>query len=188
VSLYAVHKVGGDEIGVRVDGRLSDPKVSFSHSDPSITDPGKIIAQLLGARSDDLARQNQGATGAAAGILAGATAGLLTEEVRREFGGAVPVLSIEQRTQSMRATRIRAGVQLDQLIEKRLGPLRHVVRGAYVEGFVAPGAGTANQVQTNIPPQSRGGGLLELRFPADMVGTVEYRPTQNWRLDVAWEP
>ncbi|MFT3921528.1 MAG: translocation/assembly module TamB domain-containing protein [Myxococcales bacterium] len=193
VNLYAVHKVGGDEIGVRVDGRLSDPKVSFTHSDPSITDTGEIIAQLLGARSDDVARQNQDATGAAAGILAGATAGLLTEEVRKEFGGAIPVLSIEQRSnQSMRTTRIRAGVQLDQLIEKRLGPLRHVVRGAYVEGFVTPGAsGTTNTdtVSNNpIPPQSRSGGLLELRFPADMVGTVEYRPVQNWRLDVAWEP
>jgi hypothetical protein len=193
VNLYAVHKVGGDEIGVRVDGRLNNPKVSFTHSDPSVTDTGEIIAQLLGARSDDVARQNQDATGAAAGILAGATAGLLTEEVRKEFGGAVPVLSIESRTQSMKTTRIRAGVQLDQLIEKRLGPLRHVVRGAYVEGFVAPGAGSTTGTATTttgraVPPQSRSGGLLELRFPADMVGTVEYRPVQNWRLDVAWEP
>ncbi len=187
VNLYAVHKVGGDEIGVRVDGRLSDPKVSFTHSDPSVTDTGEIIARLLGSRTDDVARQNNDATGAAAGILAGATAGLLTEEVRKEFGGAIPVLSIESRTQSMKTTRIRAGVQLDQLIEKRLGALRHVVRGAYIEGFVAPGA-DPNAVNPNVPPQSRGGGLLELRFPADMVGTVEYRPVQNWRLDVAWEP
>ncbi len=192
VNLYAVHRVGGDEIGVRVDGRLSEPKVSFTHSDPSVTDTGEIVAQLLGARSDDMARQSQDATGAAAGILAGATAGLLTEEVRKEFGGAVPVLSVESRTQSMKTTRIRAGVQLDQLIEKRLGPLRHVVRGAYVEGFVAPGAGgpagTTTSTNPAVPPQSRSGGLLELRFPADMVGTVEYRPVQNWRLDVAWEP
>jgi hypothetical protein len=41
---------------------------------------------------------------------------------------------------------------------------------------------------TNAVPQSRGGGLLELRFPDDLVGTIEYRPVQNWRLDVAWEP
>ncbi len=182
-----MHKVGGDEIGVRVDGRLSDPQVSFSHSDPSVTDTGEIIARLLGTRTDDFARQNSDATGAAAGILAGATAGLLTEEVRKNFGGAVPVLSVESRTQSMKSTRIRAGVQLDQLIEKRLGALRHVVRGAYIEGFVAPGA-DPRAVNPNMPPQSRGGGLLELRFPADMVGTVEYRPVQNWRLDVAWEP
>lgn len=187
VTVYAVHKVGGDEIGVRVDGRLSDPQVSFTHSDPSVTDTGEIIARLLGTRTDDFARQNTDASGAAAGILAGATAGLLTEEVRKEFGGAIPVLSLESRTQSMKTTRIRAGVQLDQLIEKRLGALRHVVRGAYIEGFVAPGA-DPNAVNPNIPPQSRGGGLLELRFPADMVGTVEYRPVQNWRLDVAWEP
>jgi hypothetical protein len=58
-----------------------------------------------------------------------------------------------------------------------------------VEGFVAPGAGTTAQTESeNLPPQSRGGGLLELRFPADMVGSVEYRPIQNWRVDVAWEP
>jgi autotransporter translocation and assembly factor TamB len=187
VSVFAVYKTGGDEIGVRVDGRLSDPKVSFTHSNPSVTDTGEIIAQLLGARSDDYARQNQEATGAAAGILTGATAGLLTDKVRNQFGGALPVVSIEQKTQSVKTTRIRAGVQLDQLIEKRLGPLRHVVRGAYVEGFVAPGA-DPNAVNPTLPPQSRGGGLLELRFPADMLGTVEYRPVQNWRLDVAWEP
>lgn len=187
VSLFAVYEIGSDEIGVRVDGRLSDPKVTFTHSNPNIKDTGEIVAALMGARAADPYQRNRDASGAAAGFLAGATAGLLTEEVRREFGGAIPVLSIEAQNQSMRSTRIRAGVQLDQLIEKRLGPLRHVVRGAYVEGFVAPGA-DPNAVGTTRPPQSRGGGLLELRFPADMVGTVEYRPVQNWRLDVAWEP
>jgi hypothetical protein len=64
-----------------------------------------------------------------------------------------------------------------------------VVRGAYIEGFVSPGAGTdSEQRSQSTVPQSRGGGLLELRFPRDFVGTVEYRPVQNWRLDVAWEP
>jgi hypothetical protein len=106
--------------------------------------------------------------------------------VRDELGGALPVLSLESRTQ-LRAARIRAGVQLDQLIERRLGPLRHVVRGAYVEGFVAPGA-SADATNTSTIPQSRGGGLLELRFPKDLVGTIEFRPIQNWRLDLAWEP
>jgi hypothetical protein len=188
VSLHATHQVGKDEIGVRVEGRLSDPKVSFTHSNPAITDTGTIIAQLLGVRNSDPTRQTRDASGAAAGILAGATAGLLTEQVRREFGGAVPVLAMDSQGNSLRGTRIRAGVQFDQLIEKRLGPLRKVVRGAYVEGFVAPGASSTNTVNPNAPPQSRGGGLLELRFPADMVGTVEYRPVQNWRVDVAWEP
>ena len=62
-----------------------------------------------------------------------------------------------------------------------------MVRGAYVEGFVAPGA-DPDVIDQNAAPQSRGGGLLELRFPRDFVGSVEYRPVQNWRLDVAWEP
>jgi hypothetical protein len=188
VSLYAVYKIGRDEIGVRVEGRLSDPKVSFTHSNPAITDTSAIIAQLLGARNTDPTRQTRDASGAAAGILAGATAGLFTEQVRRDFGGAVPVLTMDSQTNSLRSTRIRAGVQLDQLIEQRLGPLRKVVRGAYVEGFVAPGATSTNTVNPNAPPQSRGGGLLELRFPRDLVGTVEYRPVQNWRVDMAWEP
>jgi hypothetical protein len=188
VSLYATYKIGRDEIGVRVEGRLSDPKVSFSHSNPAITDTSAIIAQLLGARNTDPTRQTRDASGAAAGILAGATAGLFTEQVRRDFGGAVPVLTMDSQTNSLRSTRIRAGVQLDQVIEKRLGPLRKVVRGAYVEGFVAPGATSTNTVNPNAPPQSRGGGLLELRFPRDLVGTVEYRPPQNWRVDMAWEP
>lgn len=188
VSLYAVYKIGRDEIGVRVEGRLSDPKVSFTHSNPAITDTSAIIGQLLGARNTDPTRQTRDASGAAAGILAGATAGLFTEQVRRDFGGAVPVLTMDSQTNSLRSTRIRAGVQLDQVIEKRLGPLRKVVRGAYVEGFVAPGATSTNTVNPNAPPQSRGGGLLELRFPRDLVGTVEYRPVQNWRVDMAWEP
>jgi translocation and assembly module TamB len=188
VSLYATYPVGEDEIGVRVEGRLSNPKVSFTHSNPAITDTGAIIAELLGARNSDPTRQTADASGVAAGILAGATAGLLTEQVRREFGGAVPVLSMDSSGNSLRGARIRAGVQLDQVIEQRLGPLRKVVRGAYVEGFVAPGASSTNTVNPNAPPQSRGGGLLELRFPADLVGTVEYRPLQNWRVDMAWEP
>lgn len=187
VSLYATHKVGKDEIGVRVDGRLSDPKITFTHSNPAITDQGTIIAALLGVRNSDPSLQYRDPSGAAAGMLAGATAGLLTERVRREFGGAVPVISMDSSGTALRASRIRAGLQLDQLIEKRLGRLSRVVRGAYVEGFVAPGASSQN-VSPNAPPQSRAGGLLELRFPADMVGTVEYRPVQNWRVDVAWEP
>ncbi|HEY6878726.1 MAG TPA: translocation/assembly module TamB domain-containing protein, partial [Polyangiales bacterium] len=186
VSINAVYQSGGDEIGVRVEGRLSAPRISFSHSNPAITDPGAIIAQLLGARASDPAVQNADATGAAAGILAGATAGLLTQSVRDEFGGAIPVLSLESNSQTLRSARIRAGVQLDQLIQ-RLGPLRRVITGAYVEGFVAPGA-SATSVNPAIAPQSRGGGLLELRFPKDLVGTFEYRPVQNYRLDLAWEP
>jgi hypothetical protein len=66
--------------------------------------------------------------------------------------------------------------------------LRHVVRGAYIEGFVSPRAGTEQAEDQSSVPQSRGGGLLELRFPRDFVGSVEYRPVNNWRLDVAWEP
>ncbi|HEX5660529.1 MAG TPA: translocation/assembly module TamB domain-containing protein [Polyangiales bacterium] len=186
VSINAVYQSGGDEIGVRVEGRLSSPRISFSHSNPAITDPGAIIAQLLGARPSDPRVQNADASGAAAGILAGATAGLLTQSVRDEFGGALPVLSLESNSQTLRTARIRAGVQLDQLIQ-RLGPLRRVVTGAYVEGFVAPGA-SGTPVDPAIPPQSRGGGLLELRFPKDLVGTFEYRPVQNYRLDLAWEP
>ncbi|MDB4975823.1 MAG: hypothetical protein JWN48_4164 [Myxococcaceae bacterium] len=187
VSIEAVHQSGNDEIGVHVEGRASAPKISFTSSNPAITEPGAIIAQLLGARSTDANSQNLDASGAAAGILAGATAGLLTQEVRNEFGGAIPVLSLESNSQTLSTARIRAGVQLDQLIEKRLGPLRKVVRGAYVEGFVAPGANT-NDVNPAIAPQSRSGGLLELTFPKDLVGTMEYRPPQNWRLDLAWEP
>jgi autotransporter translocation and assembly factor TamB len=187
VSLHATHRVASDTIGVRVDGRLSAPKVTFSHSNPAITDTGAIVAQLLGGRSYDPSRTDRDATGAAAGVLAGATAGLLTAEAQRQFAGALPSVSMESGGTTFRGTRIRAGVQLDQVIDRKLGPLRKVVRGAYVEGFVAPGA--AGQTATSaLPPQSRGGGLLELRFPRDLVGTVEYRPTQNWRIDLAWEP
>jgi translocation and assembly module TamB len=188
VSLYAIHKIAGAEIGVRVEGRLSNPTVTFTHSNPAITDTGEIIAQLLGARHDTT-NSDRDATGAAANFLAGATAGLLTQEVRKKFGGALPVFSIEQSgNQAFKSTRIRAGVQLDQFLEKRLGPLRHVVNGVYVEGFVAPGADPDAPVNANTAPQSRGGGLLELRFPHDFVGSVEYRPVQNWRIDAAWEP
>ncbi|HEX6240053.1 MAG TPA: translocation/assembly module TamB domain-containing protein, partial [Polyangiales bacterium] len=186
VSLYALYHAGKDEIGVRVEGKLSEPHVTFTHSNPAITDTATIIAALLGVRNVDPARQNQLASNAAAGMLAGVTAGLLTERVRREFGGALPVISMDSGAGTMRASRIRAGLQLDQVIEKRLGKLSKVVRGAYIEGFVAPGASDA--ANPNLPPQSRGGGLLELRFPADLVGTVEYRPVQNWRVDVAYEP
>jgi hypothetical protein len=111
---------------------------------------------------------------------------LLTQGARDQLGGALPVLSLESSSTTLRTARIRAGVQLDQLIERRLGRLSRVVRGAYVEGFVAPGAGET--VDTTVAPQSRSGGLLELRFPKDLVGTFEYRPVQNWRLDLAWEP
>jgi hypothetical protein len=187
LSIDARHSVGSDEIGVRVEGRVSAPRISFTHSNPAITNTGAIISQLLGARASDPAAQNADASGAAAGILAGVTAGLLTQGAREQLGGALPVLSLESSSQTLRTARIRAGVQLDQLIERRLGRLSRVVRGAYVEGFVAPGAGNVT-VDTTVAPQSRSGGLLELRFPKDLVGTFEYRPVQNWRLDLAWEP
>jgi hypothetical protein len=187
VSLNAFHKIGSDEIGVLVEGRLSNPKVTFTHTNPAITDTGEIIAQLLGARQDT-AQSDQDATGAAANFLAGATAGLITQEVKSKFGGALPVLSFETGNQHFQNARIRAGVQLDTFLEKRLGPLRHVVRGAYIEGFVSPGADTEGPQDQSAVPQSRGGGLLELRFPRDFVGSVEFRPANNWRLDVAWEP
>ncbi|MDB4985941.1 MAG: hypothetical protein JWN04_1119 [Myxococcaceae bacterium] len=187
VSIEAVHQSGSDEIGVHVEGRASAPKISFTSTNPALTEPGAIIAQLLGARTTDASSQNLDASGAAAGILAGATAGLLTQEVRNEFGGAIPVLSLESNSQTLSTARIRAGVQLDELINRRLGKLSKVVRGAYVEGFVAPGATTVED-NPAIAPQSRSGGLLELTFPKDLVGTIEYRPPQNWRLDLAWEP
>jgi translocation and assembly module TamB len=184
VSLSAFHKIGSEEIGVLVEGFLSAPKVTFTHTDPTITDTGEIIAQLLGARQDT-SQSDRDATGAAANFLAGATAGLLTQEVKNKFGGALPVLSFESGDQAFNN---RAGVQLDTFLEKRLGPLRHVVRGAYIEGFVSPGATSEQTQNQSTVPQSRGGGLLELRFPRDFVGSVEYRPVSNWRLDVAWEP
>lgn len=187
LSIEAKYRSGGDEIGVHVEGRVSEPKISFSHSNPAITDPGTIIAQLLGARKTDTTQQSRDATGAAAGILAGVTAGLLTQGVREELGGALPVLSLESNSQTLRSARIRAGVSLDQLIERRLGRLSRVVQGAYVEGFVSPGAGSST-IDATVAPQSRSGGLLELRFPKDLVGTFEFRPVQNWRLDLAWEP
>lgn len=189
VALQAVHEIGSDEITVRVDGRLSDPQVTFSHSDPAITDRGEIIAQLLGARAAETGGNDVEAAGAAAGFLAGVTAGLLTEEVRRELGGVVPVLSIESGNQGLEDTRIRAGLQLDQFIDRRLGPLRKVVRGAYIEGFVSRSSQNDATDEGDADPQtSSGGGLLELRFPRDLVGAIEYRPESNWRLDFSWEP
>ncbi len=197
VDLYATYSPRGqqaDYISVTVSGRLQNPRIEFASSNPSITDRAEIIALLISGRrtgtrlsqADERAADQQ-----ASSFLAGLTAGLLTVGARREFGDLIPTIAIESGQSGFGGGKIRAGWQLDSVIQDHLRFLGDVVQGAYVEGFASSNsgagtgtqAGTAGQVQQNVV-----GGLIELYFPNSFVGSMIFSPPDNWGVDVTWEP
>lgn len=174
-AVYALNAARTKTITVTVSGRLSRPQIDFSSTES--TDRGEIIALLVTGRSSvttgstdqNLRSADQQATSFVTGVLGG----ILTLGLRNEFGEFLPTISLDS---TDAGTRLRAGLQVDSFIRDNLGFLSNVIEGAYVEGFVEGGVAT------------RGGFLLELQFPYNLVSRTTYTPPINFGLDLTWEP
>jgi hypothetical protein len=191
VTLRATHRLRmggpGDTVSVSVTGRMESPEVQFTTTVPECQDRGDIIALLISGRCARTSRQTGGdemqASQQAASFLAGVAAGVLSMSAREQFGDIIPVIVVESGDQAFRSTRVRAGFKADSLIPK---PLRPYVLGAYVEGFFST-SGTENMTATTVQGRDNGF-LLELQFPANIVGAGAFSPPHSWSLDVTWEP
>ncbi len=177
-AVYALNTASTRTITVNVGGRLSRPLIEFSSTESS--DRGEIIALLVTGRSSvtadasGQASQNlRAADEQATSFVTGVLGGILTLGLRNEFGEFLPTISLDSTDVG---TRLRAGIQVDSFIRENLGFLSGVIEGAYVEGFVEGGVAT------------RGGFLLELQFPYNLVGRTTYTPPINFGLDFTWEP
>jgi autotransporter translocation and assembly factor TamB len=190
VTLRATHRLrmGGaaDTVSVSVTGRMESPEVQFTTTVPECQDRGDIIALLMTGRCARTSRQSgdeMQASQQAASFLAGVAAGVLTLSAREQFGDIIPVIVVESGEHAFRSARVRAGFKADAIIPK---PFRPYVLGAYVEGFFST-AGTET-VSANTVQGRDNGFLLELQFPANIVGTGAFAPPNNWSLDLTWEP
>ncbi len=169
----------GKVVRVEVTGFVSAPQLAFFVSDQAVT-AGEAITALTG-RDSDATGSEESAEEQLASVAMGMTTGLLSLGARREFGDFIPMLSVEQDTDS---TRVRAGFEADKLIPKFL---RGFVRGAYVEGIVSTaGEGTRGSEESNGNAQA--GVLVEFMLPSDLVWAGKYGPGQTWSLDLNWRP
>lgn len=192
VSLVAIHNLRnrpGETIGVEVSGTLSRPEVRFTTSIEGVSDQGEIIALLLtGDTRIDRALQSdsnnpQGAATEATDFLAGVAFGVATLALREQFGEIIPTIRIEMGDDGFRSPMIRAGINVDSLIPRRL---REVVRGIYIEGYFT--ARRADGTEDSTRQSHDNGFLIELQFPRNIVGRSDYAPPTNWSLDITWEP
>lgn len=192
VSLIAIHTLRnrpGETIGVEVSGTLSRPEVRFTTSIEGVSDQGEIIALLLtGDTRIDRALQSdsnnpQSAAGEATDFLAGVAFGVATLALREQFGEIIPTIRIEMGDDGFRSPMIRAGINVDSLIPRRL---RDVVRGIYIEGYFT--ARRADGTEDSTRQSHDNGFLIELQFPRNIVGRSDYAPPTNWSLDITWEP
>jgi hypothetical protein len=174
INLDAVHKLGdGHTVTASVRGTLSSPTLNFTSSVPGVKTNAEALQLLASGRDASAAETAQAQVGAA---LAGLTAGMFGKITGGKYGKYIPVLSLEAGASA--GTRMRAGVQADDVIPKAL---QDVVKGAYVEGYV----GRKNQGGSRT---GAGGVLMELYFPHKLVTGGTWELPNNWALEVTWEP
>jgi len=201
VSLVAVHQLRGggrnDIVTVRAGGTLSAPTVEFSSPLVTSGDQGQILCVLItgsasssgqcGESSNVSSTENAAGTQAAQ-FLSGIAFGVATLALRQQFGDLMPVIAIEGGSGSNLSPRVRAGLNLERYIPERL---RRVVRGIYVEGYVARQSSASPQAGAAPPSATTAaqyGVSLELQFPHNIVTQGEYAQGNAWRLGVTWEP
>src|SRR5687768_5438373 len=101
VDVVATHYVNGghsgDTVIVHVQGRMSEPDISFGSNVPGVETAGDALAMMMGT-GERSAEATQGGLGASTqDFLAGFTAGVLSLTARRELGDVFPVLTVEAR-------------------------------------------------------------------------------------------
>lgn len=183
VRLLAVNEFApGETVTITITGRAQRPQLAFTGPRGEPLTAGEAVARLMGGRRGQ--PQGGGLETEAAAVLSSFTAGVLTTTLRRELGDLAPIIVIEPGT-APGATRLRAGIAADRIIPRAL---RGVVRGAYVEGFVSTPGAAGEASGAAHSPGNRGGFLIELLFPRDIVTTVQFAPPTNWSADFMWQP
>lgn len=179
LELTATHRVSsGHTVTVEIGGRLGDPELTFTSTDPTVTTDTDVIASILGVRSRADADQAENDTGS---LLAGLVAGFVGSVTRRELGQYLPILSVES-AGTAASTRVRAGFQADQIVPDAW---RDVIQGVYVEGAVGGGDDQGDGASDR---GVRAGFLIELFFPRQLRTSAEYEQPDNWSIDLTWEP
>lgn len=172
VDLSATHRLrSGYVVTIDVEGRVSEPELTFSSDAPGANTNAEIVALLLG-----VSRHGPGdeqAEDQTRSVLAGLTAGLVGSLARRELGQYAPIIAVESEG-TAETTRVRAGVTVGDLIPDEW---QDVLLGVYVEGMLA-----------GSEEGPRGGFLLELLFPHHLSTTTTYEQPDNWSLDLLWQP
>ena len=172
VDLSAKYRLpSGYSVIIDVEGRVSDPELTFSSDAPEANTNAEVIALLLGtsrqgAGDDDADSQTRS-------VLAGLTAGLVGSLARRELGQYAPIIEVESGG-TLETSGVRAGFALGDLIPEGW---QNVLLGVYIEGLLA-----------GSEQGPRGGFLLELLFPHHMSTTTTYEQPDNWSLDFLWQP
>jgi translocation and assembly module TamB len=183
VDVMAVHEVAGrgsDQVIVYVTGPLSEPEIRFGSNVPGVETAGDALAMMMGGGRQNGSPATESEVGFdARNLLAGFTAGVLSLTARRELGDTFPVLSIESQNGG---AALRAGMDAYRWVPDSL---QGVVRGAYLEGFVAT---QGDQDGVEGSGGNTAGALLELTFPRDLVGRMQIAPPTGWGVDASWEP
>ena len=175
ITASSVNRASNQVVSVRIGGRASAPKLEFFVDDVQ-ADAGQAASAMFGGRGG---AGDSNAQGEAKSFVAGIMAGVMAMSARRELGDAMPILMLEP-AEDMRASRVRAGFELDKLVPAFLEP---IIRGVYLEGIFAGGS-EQNASSSGV----QGGVLLELYFPHDLVTAGQYGPGQTWSIDFGWEP
>lgn len=184
VSLEAVYLVDGNRnkrVTVSIGGTLSEPTVRFASNVPTQNE-GEIISLIVTgeARSESDRGYDSAAAGRdAADFVAGVAFGVVSLSLREEFGGFLPVVTLEGKN------RFRARFDAERFLPERV---RRVVKRARIEGYFTAGQhGEEDQVRQTGQAQTSGFSV-ELGFPKGIVGRGTVAPPNNWSTQVLWEP
>jgi autotransporter translocation and assembly factor TamB len=171
LDIEAVHQLGsGSIVTMSLRGPMSAPILAFTSNVEGATSNADALQLLLRGRAGDESASDE--LGAA---LAALTAGFVDRLATSAGGRYVPVLSLE--SDSAYGTRVRAGVDANNLVPARLRP---AVSGMYVEGFV----GARREGGTR---EGTAGVLVELYHPHQLVTAGSWEPG-CWSIEATWEP
>ncbi len=175
VHVVATHNVDGDTLTVTVSGSLNDPHLDFASTRSGSLTAGDALAELVGGGQG--AGSSMTAQEQASSFLNGITAGVLTLAARNEFGGVLPVVSVQA---SATSARLVAGFRADQIIPQAL---RNIVRGVYVEGYVETPTSQQETGNNGFP----GGVRLQIDLPANLQTTADFNGPTTFSVDLIWQ-
>ncbi|MCA9582088.1 MAG: translocation/assembly module TamB domain-containing protein, partial [Myxococcales bacterium] len=177
VHIIAHHNLNlAEYVAVRIEGRASEPELSFSSNVSGVDTESEAIQLLVAGPS------GQGdATSDTTLALSALMGGFLSNLAHSQTGEFVPILALDSTANS---TRGRIGIQADRLIPTFL---EDVVLGAYVEGYVETRSNSNGQ-QQNASRDTGSGFKIEFLHPYRLVSSGTVARSQGWSLDFLWKP
>lgn len=169
-------------VTVSIAGTLSDPSVRFASNVPTSSE-GEIISLIITgdtrSAGDSMGQDAAAAGRDAADFVAGLAFGVVSLSLREEFGGFLPVVTLEGQN------RFRARFDAEQFLPERV---RNIIQRARIEGYFT--AGQENE-QGHVRQSGQAqdiGFSIELGFPRGIVGRGTISPPNRWAADLIWEP